>query len=522
MTNTGRLEVTDEPRAESQEPSQVSSQVSSQEPRTENSPTDGWQPASTAHDRPTTIKFGTDGWRALIADDYTFESVRRVAGAIASYVLKHEDASKGVIVGYDTRFGSPQFARAAAEVLACAGIPVKLANDYAPTPAVSFAVKTQGAAGGIVITSSHNPWNWNGVKFKGKFGGSATPAIMKIIDQETAAGIIPKGKKALIDETDIKSAYIRALCQFADLDLIAKTKFKFAIDSMHGSGRGVLAHIFREHGIDFVAIREDVNPLFPGINPEPIEPHVQALQETVVREECHAGFATDGDADRIGAVTEDGSFVDSHKIFAVLLEWLLTRKNWPGEVVRAFNTTRMLDRIAAKHGRKLNECAIGFKYIADLMMERDILIGGEESGGIGYSRYLPERDGILNSLLLANVMAEEKKPLGALVAQLQKEYGPHYYGRRDLHISDELKNGAIRRAKADATRKLGQYAILRKEGLDGVKFFLDASTNGNGAEPWVLFRASGTEPLLRIYAEAASRELVEEILASSEDFVQPG
>jgi phosphomannomutase len=346
-------------------------------------------------------------------------------------------------VGYDTRFGSARFARAAAEVLAGAGIPVKLASDHSPTPAISLAVKSTGAAGGVVITSSHNPWNWNGVKFKAKFGGSATPAIMKVIEQETAAGAAPNGKHADIEEVDLKPAYIRAVSRFADLDLIAKARFKFAIDSMYGSGRCILAQIFKDHGIEFVAIRQEVNPLFPEINPEPIEPHVRMLQETVVREHCHAGFATDGDADRIGAVAEDGSFVDSHKIFSVLLEWLLRRKQWPGEVVRAFNTTRMLDRIAAKHGRKLNECAIGFKHIADLMMDREIVIGGEESGGIGYSRYLPERDGILNSLLLANVLAEEKKPLGALVASLQKEYGRHFYGRRDLHIPDDIKFGAI-------------------------------------------------------------------------------
>src|SRR4029079_789233 len=392
------------------------------------------------------IKFGTDGWRGIIADDFTFDNVRRVAGAISAYVLKNEDPRRAVIVGYDTRFASQSVAHLAAEVIAYAGIPVLLADDYVPTPAISYAVKTKGAAGGVVITSSHNPWNWNGVKFKGKFGGSATPAIMKVIEEETAAGVMPKNNQAAIEEADLKPAYMQAVCRFADLDLIAKAKFKFAIDSMHGSGRGVLAKIFGQHGIDFVAIRQDVNPLFPGINPEPIEPHVRALQDVVVREKCHAGFATDGDADRIGAVAEDGSFVDSHKIFAVLLEWLLTRKKWPGEVVRAFNTTRMLDRIAAKHGRKLNECAIGFKHIADLMMEREILIGGEESGGIGYSRYLPERDGILNSLLLANVMAEERRPLGALIAHLQKEYGPHYYGRLDLHIADELKRSAIDRA----------------------------------------------------------------------------
>src|SRR5947209_1326406 len=318
------------------------------------------------------IKFGTDGWRAVIADDFTFDNVRRVAGAIASYVLKHEDAARGVVVGYDTRFGSPRFARAAAEVLASAGIPVKLSNDYAPTPAISYAVKNGGAAGGVVITSSHNPWNWNGVKFKGKFGGSATPAIMKVIEAETAAGTMPRGKQASIEEIDLKPAYIKAICSFADLDLIAKAGFKFAIDAMYGSGRGVLAEIFRERGINCIAIRQEVNPLFPDINPEPIEPHVRMLEETVVREGCYAGFATDGDADRLGAVAEDGSFVDSHKIFCVLLDWLLRRKPWAGDIVRAFNTTKMLDRIAAKHGRKLIECPIGFKYIADLMMERDI------------------------------------------------------------------------------------------------------------------------------------------------------
>jgi alpha-D-glucose phosphate-specific phosphoglucomutase len=467
------------------------------------------------------IKFGTDGWRGVIADDFTFDNVRRVAGAIAAYVLKHEDAKRGVIVGYDTRFASPRAARIAAEVLAAAGIPVKLASDYTPTPAISYAVKNLGAAGGVVITSSHNPWNWNGMKFKATFGGSATPAIMKVIEDQLRAGASPNGRKAAVEDADFKPAYVQAICQFADLDLIAKAQFKFAIDSMYGSGRGVLAQIFRERGIQHVAIRQELNPLFPDINPEPIEPHVAMLQQTVVKERCHAGFATDGDADRIGAVAEDGSFVDAHKIFAVLLRWLLERKKWPGEVVRAFNTTRMLDRIAAKYGRKLNECPIGFKYIADLMMEREIVIGGEESGGIGYSRFLPERDGILNSLLLANVMAEEGKPLGRLVADLQREYGQHHYGRRDLHIPEEIKQSAIQRARSDSTKILGRYSVLKKENLDGIKFFLDAPTNGNGAEAWVLFRASGTEPLLRIYAEAASPQLVNEILSTAEEFVHP-
>lgn len=468
------------------------------------------------------IKFGTDGWRGIIADDFTFDNVRRVAGAISSYVLQHENPRNGVIIGYDTRFASQNAARIVARVIAAAGIPVKLANDFTPTPAVSYAVKTQGAAGGVVVTSSHNPWNWNGVKFKAKFGGSATPAIMQVIEEQLRLEAMPNGREAQIDEVDLKPAYVEAICKFADLDLIRKAKFKFAVDAMFGSGRGVLTRIFDEHGIEYVAIRQDLNPLFPGINPEPIEPHVALLQQTVTRENCHAGLATDGDADRIGAVAEDGTFVDSHKIFCILLQWLLKRKKWPGEVVRAFNTTRMLDRIAARHGRKLNECSIGFKHIADLMMDREILIGGEESGGIGYSRHLPERDGILNCLLLANVMAEEGKPLGQLVRDLQQEYGEHHYGRLDLHIPENIKQGAIRRARLDSTVTLGTYNVIRKEGMDGVKFFLDAPTNGNGAEPWILFRASGTEPLLRLYAEAATPALTREILASGEAFVHSG
>ncbi len=495
----------------------------------------------------TQIKFGTDGWRGLIADDFTFDNVRRVAGAIASYVLKHEDATRGisVVIGYDTRFLSDHAARAVAEVIAGAGIPVLLANDYVPTPTVSYNVKKLGAAGGVMVTSSHNPWNWNGVKFKAKFGGSATPAIMKLIEDELAAmpgsgpptlpqsarkdgapagmsGVPAKISAAKIEEVDLKSAYVEAICQFADLKLIRKANFKFAIDSMYGSGRGVLPGIFDKNGIQYVAIRQEVNPLFPGINPEPILPHVALLQETVVKAKCHAGLVTDGDADRIGAVAEDGSFVDSHKCMCVLLNWLLVYKKWPGDVVRAFNTTGMMDRIAAKHGRKLHECSIGFKYIADLMMEHEILIGGEESGGIGYGRFLPERDGILNALLLANVMAEEGKPLGQLVADLQREFGPHHFGRRDLHISDEMKNGTIRRAADPQTTKLGAYPILRKENRDGVKFYLDAPKHGNGADAWVLFRASGTERMLRCYVEAATPELVEEILESGERFVTLG
>jgi phosphomannomutase len=465
------------------------------------------------------IKFGTDGWRGVIADDYTFANVRRVAGAIAAYVLKKEDAKKGIVIGYDTRFGSRRFAQATAEVIAGAGVAVKIANDYTPTPALSYAVKNLGTAGGVMITSSHNPWNWNGVKFKATYGGSATPGIIGQIEAEVRAGSMPKGTTAKIEEVDFKTPYVGAITKFADVNKIAKANFKFAIDCMYGSGRNVLSEIFSSRGVQHVQIRNEVNPLFPGINPEPIQPHIHALQEVVVKEKCHAGFATDGDADRLGAAAEDGSFVDSHKIYSILLQWLLKTKDWPGDVVRAFNTTRMLDRISAKHGRKLIECGIGFKYICDLMMEREILIGGEESGGIGLQRHLPERDGILNSLLLANVMADEGKSLGQLVAALQSEYGPHFYARRDLHIPNDVKNAAIARAASNETTSLGRYKILRKENLDGIKFYLDTPIKDKGAEAWLLLRSSGTEPLMRIYTEASSPELVQELLEEAVAFV---
>ena len=467
------------------------------------------------------IKFGTDGWRGVIADDYTFDNVRRAAGAIASYILKHEDPSKGVVMGYDTRFGSRSFARVAAEVIAGAGIPVRFSNDFIPTPAISYMAKALDTSGGVMITSSHNPWSWNGMKYKEKFGGSARPAIIKQIEAEIAAGAMPKGTPAKIEEVDFKPRYIAAITKMADLELIGNAGFKFAIDYMYGAGRHVLGNILRQRGVNVVEIRSEVNPLFPGINPEPIEPHVRMLQDTTVNEKCHAGFANDGDADRIGAVAEDGSFVDAHKCYAILLWWLLEYKNWPGAVTRAFNTTRMLDRIAKKHGRELIEHGIGFKYVCDVVLSgKEVLIGGEESGGIGIPRHLPERDGVLNALLLANAMAESRKTLGEIVAHLQKEFGAHYYGRRDLHIAEDIKQAAIRRADSGQVRQIGRYKVLRKENLDGVKFFLDAPTNGNGAEAWVLMRASGTEPLMRIYCEAAAPELVTEILDSAVAFVE--
>jgi phosphomannomutase len=470
------------------------------------------------------VKFGTDGWRGIIADDFTYANVHIAAAAIANYVLAHENAAAGICIAWDTRFASQAFARVVAEVLATAGIPVFLADKVTPTPALSYAVRERKAAAGVMITSSHNPAQWNGVKYKASYGGSGSPSIIAAIEANLDKPLEDAENPASIAVVDFNPDYVAAITRFVDLAAIKASGYKFLIDVMYGAGAGVIAGIFTAAGIPFVEMRAENNPAFPGINPEPILPHIAETQRRVVAEGCDAGLVTDGDADRIGAVDEHGNVVDAHKIYAILLQWLLERKGWPGDVTRAFNTTLMLDRIAAKHGRKLHEHGIGFKYVCDLMLERQILIGGEESGGIGISRHLPERDGLLNSLLLANVMADEHKTLGELVAALQAEYGEHQYGRVDMHITEELKQSAIARARAGVADFAGMK-VLRIETLDGIKFFLDNPACAglpNAAQTWLLLRASGTEPLLRVYCESCSVESVAAVLRAAQEFVFEG
>ncbi len=470
------------------------------------------------------VKFGTDGWRGVIADDFTYANVRVAASAIAHYVIAYEEASRGVCIGYDTRFGSHSFAKVAAEVIAGAGIPVALANGITPTPALSYAVRERSAAGGVMITSSHNPAEWNGVKYKASYGGSGKPSIIASIEQFLYRPLPVTAKAAVIEEVDFLPDYVAAIERFVDLDAIRASGYRFLIDCMYGAGRGIIAGILGRAGVPCVEIRGELNPAFPGINPEPILPHIAASQVAVIAEGCDAGLITDGDADRIGAVDERGRVVDAHKIYAILLSWMLERKGWPGDVTRAFNTTKMLDRIAAKHGRRLHEHGIGFKYVCELMLTEDILIGGEESGGIGISRHLPERDGLLNSLLIANVMADERKTLGELVEGLQEEFGEHQYGRIDMHIDEGLKRSAIARASAG----VGEFAgmkVERVETMDGIKFYLenpDCASRPNAAETWLLLRASGTEPLLRLYCESCSEDSVARILGAAEAFVLEG
>jgi phosphomannomutase len=456
------------------------------------------------------IQFGTDGWRGVIAEEVTHENVRKVAYAIARYVVRSEQPQNGVLVGYDTRFASERFARVAAETVAMTGTPVWLATDACPTPAISLLVKLRGAAGGIQITASHNPARWSGVKYKASYGSSASPAIVSRIENELesvlAAGVPPlPPRKELIHSLDVRTPYLETLAKLVDWDRLRAANFRFVADPMHGAGRGLLRELFTRHGVACDEIRGDRDPLFGGVNPEPIEPHIDALRRTVVAGGYDAGLACDGDADRIGAIDRDGSFINPHQIFSLLLWHLAGTRKIAGDVAKTFSTTKMIDKLANKFGRKLWETPIGFKYICDRMLESDILIGGEESGGIGTKLHLPERDATVNALLLAEVMAWHGKHLGELVAMLHREFGEHHYGRVDLELRAGQKEKAIARFSDGNLTRLLDWPVTKREDLDGIKIYL-------GDIGWVMLRASGTERMLRVYSETSKPETTKRVL----------
>jgi phosphomannomutase len=458
----------------------------------------------------TKIQFGTDGWRAVIAEDFTYENVRTVVHAIARYVVRAEKPGAGVLVGYDTRFGSERFARVAAETVSAAGTPVYLAADACPTPAISLLVRQRSAAGGIQITASHNPYSWNGIKFKASYGSSASPAIVAQIEAELEkvlrGGVPPlPPRSALIHSLDVRAPYLETLTALVDWERLRAAKFRFVVDPMHGAGRGLFRELLNRHGIECDEIRGTRDPLFGGVNPEPIEPHVEALRHAVREGKYDAGFAFDGDADRIGAMDRDGTFITPHQIFSILLWHLAGARKLSGDVAKTFSTTKMVDKIAEKFGRNVWETPVGFKYICDRMLESDILLGGEESGGIGTKLHLPERDATVNALLLAEVMAWHGKRLGELVAMLHGEFGEHHYGRVDLTLKPGQKEKAIRHFANGEFSRLLDWPVKNREDLDGVKVYL-------GEIGWVMVRASGTEPMLRIYAETQSAETTRRVL----------
>ncbi len=464
------------------------------------------------------IKFGTDGWRAQIGEDFTFQNVRRVAAAIAQYVRNESSAASGLVVAYDARFLSAEAAQEAADEVAACGVPVYLASQPTPTPAASYAVVARGTSGAIVITASHNPYRWNGVKFKAAYGGSASPGIMKKVEGELVH-VVQEGarahraKNATIEKVDLVTPYLDVLKSKIKLDHIRGAGFKFVIDPMYGAARGCLMRLFEEAKIPCSEIHGEHNPLFPGLNPEPIEPHVNELKKRVVETKSDAGFATDGDADRIGAVDGKGEFVDSHKIFSLLLRHLAEDLNLRGEVVKTFSTTQMINKLAAKYHLPLHTTPIGFKYVCDLMLTRNILIGGEESGGIAVKGHLPERDGVLNSLLLAEVMAERQRGLSELVGDLNHEFGPHEYARVDLEIELAVAHRVVKHVAQKKIKSVAGLTVTSVEDLDGAKMIF-------GDTAWLLVRASGTENLLRLYAEAPSRGQVQALLGEMADIAR--
>ena len=455
------------------------------------------------------IQFGTDGWRGVIAEDFTVANVRKVAAAIARYVIRAENPQSGVLVGYDARFGGPLFARAAADVIAATGTPVWLSDAPCPSPALSLLVRQREASGGIMITASHNPYRWNGVKYKASYGSSALPAIVSQIEKELAA-VLADGEFTLPPRSDlihslhIREPYLQTLATLVDWQRIRERKFRFLVDPMHGAAAGLLRELCHRHGVTCDEIRGIHDPLFGGVNPEPIEPHVAALQEAVRAGQYDAGFAADGDGDRIGAVDADGTFITPHQIFAILLWHLAGTRKQEGGVAKTFSTTKMVDKIAQKFGRPLFETPIGFKHICALMLERDILLGGEESGGFATKMYLPERDATVSALLLAEVMAWHGKRLGELVKMLHDEFGEHHYGRVDLELRAGQKEKAMKHFGTRVDRLL-ERPVERRENLDGHKLYIEQ-------QGWLLVRASGTEQMLRVYAETTHPETTARVL----------
>jgi phosphomannomutase len=460
------------------------------------------------------IKFGTDGWRGVIADDFTFENIAKVALATANFYKRHKKIKNGIVIGYDSRFLSQEFAEKVAEVLGNHGIKVVLSDKISSTPMVSMLTKKLNAAGGVVITASHNPAKYNGFKIKGDFGGPAFPETIERVEKELAKVIkkhVERKKsftelveKGVIKRIDFTSIYIEDIKSKINIDLIKSAGIKIAYDAMHGAGQGVMDQILPVK----ISIRGDFNPSFDGSNPEPLPQHTPGLIEAIVKNGCDIGIATDGDADRIGAFDEKGNFVDSHRIFALLLKYFIEEKKMTGEVAKSFSVCQIIDKMCKKYGLVLHETHVGFKYLCRLMVEGDILIAAEESGGIAVKGHLPERDGTFIGLLLAEIMATRKKKLSDLVNELMDEFGWFYFNRNDARLTEKEKNRIMAFYKK-GPKQIAGFPVQRIETKDGFKLFVE-----NG---WVLVRASGTEPLIRFYAEAETPEKVEALLKAAQE-----
>lgn len=469
------------------------------------------------------IHFGTDGWRAVISDSFTFDNLRMVAQAIADAVAseywnKNDDTdSKKVVIGFDTRFLSDRFAGEVARVLAANGFKVLLSQSDAPTPAISYAVKHEKAVAGVMITASHNAPRYNGVKLKGAFGGSALPEQCRRVEiyindnEEQARGpnlmdYVKARDAGLIQKFNPLNAYFEHLRTLIRTDIIAENPQRFVVDAMYGSGRGVIKSFLQGTGCEIAEIRGEMNPGFGGVHPEPIAKYLGALASAVSSGMGNFGVVTDGDADRIGAMDERGQFVDPHKIMALSLRYLVEKRGMSGAVVRTVSTTRMIDRLAKRYGMKLYETPVGFNHIADYMMQEDVLIGGEESGGISFKGHIPEGDGPIMGLLLVEMIAESKKSLVELVDDLLEDVGPAHYERVDLRLSRPVAKAEMTEfLTKQAPAEIGGQKVDEVSQRDGVKYIL-------ADDSWLLIRPSGTEPVLRVYAEGRTHEMVKALM----------
>jgi alpha-D-glucose phosphate-specific phosphoglucomutase len=462
------------------------------------------------------ITFGTDGWRGIIADDYTFENVERVALAFAEYYKRHAKIGNGVIVGGDARFGSQDFAERAALVIASKGIKVWLADSVVSTPMVSLGIINRRAAAGVMITASHNPPGWNGFKVKAEFGGSALVKDIKKIEARVHK-IVESGKPVktksfeelkkskLITRIDLRRPYVNDIKKKINISLIQKSGMKIAYDVMYGAAFDVMSEILPS----VRTIHDEHNPGFKGIAPEPLAKNLVEFAALMTSEKYDYGMVTDGDADRLGAVDDKGNFVSTQLIIPILLKYLYEHKKQRGSVVKTVSVSDIVTKMCRKYDLKLYETPVGFKYVTDIMIKEKVLIGGEESGGVGTSVHIPERDGIYNNLLLCEYLAKTKKTLRQAVDEIYEEYGKVYYDRVDFRTTEKKKTDILAKL-AKGLGKIASYNVTSTETMDGYKFRVEGG--------WLLVRASGTEPILRFYAEADSETKMKRLLKAATQF----
>jgi len=459
------------------------------------------------------IRFGTSGWRAIIADEFTVANVQRVVGAIARYVVSTAASSPSLVVGYDPRFLSETFASLAADVAAQHGIHCYLSPDSVPTPTVAFAIRQRKADGGINFTASHNPAEYNGIKFSMANGAPALPEVTRRIEAEIAnpsAAALPESP-APIERADLRPAYLDDLAQKINLDVIRSAHLRLVYDPLYGAGRGYLDGLLAQAGVEVVSLHGARDVLFGGHPPDPAEEHLGELRQAMAETSAHLGLATDGDADRFGILDEGGAFVSPNHILALLLDYLIESRQWPGGVAKSVATTHLINAVAEHHRIPIHETPVGFKYIGELIEQDKIILGGEESAGMSIRRHVPEKDGILACLLTAEMVASRRTSLARQLQDLFRKVGSYYPGRWNVPLTEPVRIRFTERSRAEYSSFEGRR-VAKTDRTDGLKLHLEDGS-------WVLFRLSGTEPVCRLYCEARTEKGLEELATAARRFL---